>query len=496
MSIIQAMFAGSSALATFGEAMTVIGNNLSNANTTAFKASSSSFEDILIQTVGSSGSGASTQIGTGVGLADVRQNMSQGTSLPTANVFDMSINGNGFFSVRDTTVDPSAINEQTGARENIFYTRAGGFRKNLDDNLVNSSGHVLQGWELDADGVKTPDGVVDINFGAHETRIPTPTTLIDLSVNLDADQEIVDSVVHPYNANDALSYTHEAPIQVFDSLGRSHSLSVQFVKTAENMWDWHVTADSVDLDPTQAGPENRTAMPQPDAPAGVAYTSGVLEFSRSGRLNLEGSVPIRFNFRDANPQDILFNFGDAIGENVDGTPVVGSADSTNDFQRLNSSEFTYLPPSGGVADTGNTGLRGSRQNSGEFSLTSSAQNGFPSGALDTFSVNNQGIISGSYTNGETQSLYQIALNDFPDEEALRQVGANLFSETVASGLALANDAETGRLGSIVSFSLEQSNVDMSSEFVRMITTQRGFQANSRMVTVTDGMLEELLALKR
>lgn len=482
MSIMQAMFAGSSALINFGEAMTVIGNNLANANTTAFKASTSSFEDVLIQTVGSAKSGGENQVGTGVGLSAIQQNMAQGSFISTSNVTDISIDGKGFFMVKDPNLLTKL--DTSGRPQDTFYSRAGSFKKDIKGDLVSSGGMVLQGWELDVDGQQVAGGTKAINLSTFTNADPRATSKATVGVNLDSNTVAKDAAL-VYNPVDPSTYDFSTSIRVFDSRGRGHNVEIQFRKqqTADdNTWEWHAVTDEGD---GVLKAIDQIAANVKAAPTGAGYTSGVLKFNTLGKLSSEGSTPLLFSYDGAAPQEILFDFGDAL---------TASADSTNDFSKKT---LALLYDAGVlVAESNNTGGEGSIQVSSGFATLRLNQNGFPSGFLDKLAVNTDGEISGNYTNGQTKKLFQIALVDFDDEGALSQTGANLYKETVASGLPRVGTAQSGRLGAIVSNSLEQSNVDMSAEFVRMITTQRGFQANSRIVSVTDGMLEELISLKR
>lgn len=618
MSIIQAMFAGSSALTNFGEAMTVIGNNLANSNTTAFKASTSGFEDVLIQTVGSQGSGATTQVGTGVGLADVRQNMAQGSFSSTSNVTDMSIDGKGFFEVKDPTVSASKTVDQKGLPRDTFYTRAGGFSRNKAGLLVTPGGMVLQGWQLDSDGNQIAGGLSNIDLSKFVNIDPTATSLVKVGANLDASTKAKD-MTSAYNPSDASTYDFSTSVRVFDTKGTGHNVEIQFrklpmavpatvtagsaadnagktvtfdVKTPtgtpftvgqqiqvpisfqslvsstdkqtgsytytvtqadvtssqttntinvkstlanitglnltsgnrytmsvgtpagtaltianaagdngvteikgvanDNTWQWHAVVADSELDVSQQSGTTLNAIDTNSknvmaAPSGAGYTSGQLVFDNSGKLLQEGSTPLTFQFAGAQSQQILFDFGDAIGT---------MGDSTNDFSKKTTA-LTYDPTVTTVQpDVGNTGTAGSVQVTSGFATLHLEQNGFPPGYLDKLAISQKGEISGSFTNGQSRKLYQVALVDFDDETALEQVGSNLFAQTVASGLPRIGQPTSGRLGTVQGYSLEQSNVDMSAEFVRMITTQRGFQANSRIITVSDGMMEELMSLKR
>jgi flagellar hook protein FlgE len=588
MSILQAMFSGSSALINFGEAMTVIGNNLANANTTSFKASSTSFQDVLMQAVGRQGSGIETQVGTGVGLSAISQDMAQGSFTPSANVTDLSIDGTGFFKVRDLSFDDASV-DSTGKPEDTFYTRAGGFKKDVNGDLVNAGGLVIQGWELDEDGNQLSGGEGDINFTAFNIVDPTATTLVEVGANLDSSTTAIDQSV-TYDPDDATTYDFATSVRVIDTTGTGHVVELQFRKLplaveatargdngnnsisfdlseaatvdltftpvnggtaiessyslqsgnnaisienlgleddtlynishvvtdssnavstpilsnmigddgveeiigedSDNLWDWHVVVQTDELDVTQQGGGTLTALDQTSSNVKAAadnanYTTGRLQFDLSGRLDQEGSTPITFKFSGSETQEILFDFGDASG-------TLG--DATNDFSKA-TLDIVYGDAEL-ASDVGNTGGLGSKAQALDFSTNALSQNGFPAGYLDQLAVASDGTISGSYTNGQTKDLFQVAVVDFQDSTGLKQVGSNLFAETIESGTPLVGTAETGRLGSIISFSLENSNVDMSTEFVRMITIQRGFQANSRIITVTDGMLEELIALKR
>ncbi|MBF0161158.1 MAG: flagellar hook-basal body complex protein [Magnetococcales bacterium] len=636
MSITQAMYAGASALTNFSESITVIGNNLANSNTTAFKSSSASFEDVLIQTVGNSGAGGSTQVGTGTGLAGVRQDMTQGSFAPSANVTDLSIDGRGFFKVRSAISSTSAATTATNEPE-VFYTRAGSFRKEKEGNLVNTGGLILQGYALNESGERGGQ-MVDVNLAGFDRAPPSATTLVTAHVNLDSTtQAIMPSLVpvtptNPgdpltyvdaaaYNPNQPSTYNFSTAVRIFDSQGVGHSMELQFRKlpmktpatvvgnggtaaqqvtlnlsgeggvtltftptdsdpanpdqtkifrtvvdlpagvstlalsnlaaedgngtpqdvamhlaltngklyrvTAEpsnsevvvsrlagddgrdavtvgadndSTWEWHAVVNRRELESGRPDDSTLEAL-VPNAalkPAGLpsdssmvptsdGYYVGRLEFDRNGLLKREGSVPLTVQFRGAESQQVLFDFGRAVG-------TLG--DSTNDFFKEQPGNLVYKTATSAVADTSSHVGTSSVQVAGSSSTTKLDQDGYPTGIIDKISISPSGVITGSYTNSQTKRLFQIGLVDFPDEGALDQKGGNLFAETKASGQPLEGTPGSGRLGATVAYSLEQSNVDMSGEFVRMIATQRGFQANSRIVTVVDGMMEELLSLKR
>jgi len=124
------------------------------------------------------------------------------------------------------------------------------------------------------------------------------------------------------------------------------------------------------------------------------------------------------------------------------------------------------------------------------------QDGYPAGTLRSITVDDMGVITATYSNGEMTPVFQVALADFPSYDGLSKMGNNLYAQSMASGQALPSTAGTGRLGTISPQSLEMSNVDLAEEFVKMITTQRAFQANSRVITTSDEILQELINIKR
>ena len=226
---------------------------------------------------------------------------------------------------------------------------------------------------------------------------------------------------------------------VFDSLGVAHQVKINFTKTGANSWSWAAAADPADTG---------IAVGQVAAGAGVLpVNNGVLAFSTSG-IETSSTGSLSFTFPDG------------------ATPTTPSID------------FTQM-----------TQFSGQGQPTGQT-------DGFTSGTLVTFSVGNSGEVSGVYTNGSTQVLGQIALANFLNSAGLLRSGQNNFAPTSASGSANIGIAGTGGRGTVTTGALEMSNVDLATQFTSMITAERGFQANSRVITTSDEMLQELVNLKR
>lgn len=325
------------------------------------------------------------------------------------------------------------MNGTVGGQTGNFFTRDGQFQVDKDGFLVNGRGLRVQGYTADALENIDPQ-LGDLQFNALASPV-NATGEATFSLNLDASEEIIAGGFDPADPSATSNFT--TTITVHDSLGGSHDMEVYFTKTADNTWNWNAMADGT----------------------GVVSASGQLTFDTDGRLQTSVTNQSNFNFDGATPnQAIEFDFGDAIAD-------------------------------------GGTGLLGTTQFSAASSMNSQGQDGYPPGDLQTLTVDDQGMITGTFTNGQRRVLGQAALATFNNYN-LKRMGGNLWGETTQSGEPSYGTAGTGSRGDISSATLEQSNVDLAAEFVSMITSQRGFQANSRTITTADQMLQEVIAIKR
>ena len=419
--MIGSLFAGISGLSANSTAMTVIGDNIANVNTTAFKSNKSSFANVLSQSLGGSATGG---IGRGVEFWGVSPSWSQGSIESTSNATDMAINGKGFFMVEDDS-------------GSAFYTRAGEFSFNKDGDLVNPDGLYVQGYTVSsiaADDTITLGPIENINVPGESTAPPQATTTSTLDINLDAGAAV----------NDTYSSTQT----VYDSLGNGIPLTLTFDKTAANVWTASVTV-----------------------PAGT--------------LNVGGTIGI---------SDNTLNFGND-GTLSNGTDpkitITGLASGAVDISDAASSAITWdLFDTAGVTNGDLT------QYAAASTTNFNTQNGYAAGNLRGVSVDEKGFVTGVYSNGQLTPLYQVVLAEFPSYFGLSKMGKNLYAESRASGQAMTGVPLSGSLGSISPSAIEMSNVDLAQEFVKMITTQRAFQANSRVITTSDEILQELISLKR
>jgi flagellar hook protein FlgE len=413
--MIGSLFAGVSGLNVNSQALSVIGDNIANVNTTAFKSSRSSFANILSQSL--TGTGAS-EIGRGVEFWTTTPMWSQGTIENTTNPTDMAINGRGFFTLRDST----------GA---YFYSRAGDFSFDRDGYLINPDGLFVQGYEVlsvNPDGTLNLGVVSDVNVPDQSTDPPSATTGFTMDVNVDAGAADLD--------------TYATTLIVYDSLGNGIPMTITFEKQTANQWD---------------------------ATVGVP----------AGTLGGGGSITIIDN---------TFNF------NGDGSLQNGT-DPTITINGL-ASGASPMSINWDVFDTAGATNGDLTQYANPSVTTFQTQDGYTSGVLRGVQVDESGVVTGSYSNGQLTPLFQVVLSDFPNYYGLSKMGKNLYAESRDSGQAMPGTPQSGRLGSISPSAIEMSNVDLAQEFVKMITTQRAFQANSRVITTSDEILSELLNIKR
>jgi flagellar hook protein FlgE len=415
--MIGSLFAGMVGLNVNSTSMTVLGDNIANVNTTAFKSNRSSFANILASSLAGS---VSSDVGRGVQFQGTTPMWTQGTIENTNNPTDMAINGSGFFVLEDSG----------GAN---FYSRAGEFHFDRDGNLVNLGGLFVQGYEVtgtNPDGTLVLGAVTNINTSAQGSSPPFATDSLSVDVNLDSDT--------------AALGTYATTTTVYDSLGNAIPLTITFTKDAVLPNVWTATPS---VPPTVA------------ALVDVNISVAGLSFDANGNLiggGIDPDITISNLISGANDMTISWDILDATGAS-NGSLTQYSSPSTTTYQN---------------------------------------QNGYPSGTLRTVDVNEFGVVTGSYSNGQLTPLFQLVMADFPSYYGLTKMGKNLYAESLESGPALYGTPQSGRLGSVSTSAVEMSNVDLAAEFVKMITTQRAFQANSRVITTSDEILNELINLKR
>jgi flagellar hook protein FlgE len=432
--MITSLYTAISGLSASGTTLSVIGDNIANMNTIGFKCSRVGFGDVLSQTL--AGGAGSSQVGRGVLISGVTPLFTQGSFETTESVLDLAIDGDGFFIVNDGSGN--------------FYTRAGQFSIDKNGNVVNPDGLILQGYLADDTGTIT-GSLGDMNI-ANVQSTAKMTAQANIALNLNSDSAI-QTTAFTLDGNgdtvndDPANYNFSSTLTVYDSQGGDHQITLYFEKTADNAWTVHYV--------------------HPDAtnPALLVEAgSQALSFDVNGALTNDNSTTaINFNFGTSvtSPQAVLFDYGTGTGE----TPA-------------------------------GTGLDGTTQFASDFAVMSLGQDGYAAGSLKNMAISSDGVMTGIFTNGQTRAIGQVALGKFIAPDKLSKLGRNLFAESFDSGQPIVGAASTSGLGRVLSNTLELSNVDLAEQFVKMISAQRGFQANSRIITTTDELLQELVNLKR
>ncbi len=347
---------------------------------------------------------------------------------------DAAISGAGFFVVNSL---PDGTGEQV-------YTRAGSFSPDFLGNLRTPSGQFLQGWQLDAnEEVVDVNNVETVNVGI-VAGLATATNEVRIGANLSADQldhvgayavgDLADGTVEPHFSRN---------VQVYDSLGRPQTMTMGFLKTAANTWQSEIYA----ADPTVV-----TA-------GAVPLASGTVTFNGDGSL--------------------ATNAFDGLAVAIDWAAATGADDSTITFDL------------GAVGETG-----GLTQFASPTNVVFVQQNGAEVGELNGVSINDEGYVVASFTNGQERKLYQLPLATFANPAGLGPRSGNVFAQTDQSGEFNLRVAGRGGAGSLAPSALEAANVDLAEEFTKMIVTQRAYSANSRVITTTNSMLEELIQISR
>lgn len=444
MSITKTLYTGVAGMSAHGTALSVVGDNIANMNTTGYKAERTVFADLLGRSMM-----MTNQSGSGVQITDIRRTFSQGTLLTTDSPTDLAINGKGFFIVKGM---------MSGTNAN-FFTRAGQFTLDKDGNMVNPQGFIAQGYLVNNNG-EIDNQLTDLTI-ANSVLPPRSSAEIIISANLDATAAEDPGGLAFDPAAPGSTSNFSTAITVYDSLGSAHRVDIYFRKTQDAditvpqfaQWEYHALVDGGELTGGTLG-----------TPVEVA--TGRLDFTSDGWLQAETETLAwdsvgggTDTFLGASAQAITFDFGNAIAD-------------------------------GGNGQTGATNYASSS------TIRSQEQDGYSTGELAGVGIQTDGKVLAVYSNGEQRLVAQMAIATFEAEEELIRAGDNMWAANTASGDARIGAAATGSAGAITSGALEQSTVDLAGEFVNMIAYQRGFQANSRTVSTADQLYQEVVNLKR
>lgn len=378
--------------------------------------------------------GVGSETGFGVRMARTQQVFAQGSLLNTDGPTDVALSGDGFFIVKGSV----------GGVDGSFYTRAGQCTVRNDGTLVNPGGLAVQGYRAN------PDGTFSSQLGPIElpttTLPPRPTSRLTVSANLDSSSVTPTGAFDPNNPGPTSNFS--TAMTTYDSLGTPHSVSVYYRRTGANAWEYHALANGAEVAGGTAGRNTEVA-------------AGTLTFNTNGSLQSTASTSGgTVSFNGARPgQALTFDFG---------TPVA----------------------------SGGTGLTGMTQFGSPSTLTSQRQDGYAPGDLSNVRVDSNGTVNGVFTNGQTVAIAKLAVARFRSNDGLARAGHNVWAATRDSGEAAVGAAGEGGRASVVAGALEQSNVDVTQQFVELIGHQRSFQANSKTITTADQMLQELMNISR
>jgi flagellar hook protein FlgE len=450
--MMRALFAGVSGLRNHQVRMDVIGNNIANVNTVAFKSSRVTFAESFNQLLqgatrppANSGGRNPLQIGNGMNIASIDTKFTQGTIQGTGVQTDLAISGDGFFVVKG--------NGRT------LYTRAGNFQFDANGRLVApSNGFIVQGINADPLGnFSSSSAVTDVDLSLNMKSPARATQNLTLAGNLNLNQQIIQT------SPTTQSEPHQMSITVYDTAGQAHNLVMTFNQVftgtppvPDNTWTFSITSASATVEAIDNG--------SPPATAPLDANQGLVTFNASGQM---------------------VDFGNGL--------VSLSAEQV----RIRVSPTSGGTPFDILLDPGTlNGIDGLSQFSNPSNAVFTSQDGYTSGDLQDITIDSTGLLTGFYTNGVSRPVAQVSLASFNNPTAMLRVGENMFDPSANSGVAVLGFAGTSNTSTITASALESSNVDLSEQFTEMITAQRGFQAAARVITTSDEMLTELVNLKR
>ncbi len=400
-----------SGLAATSESLNAIANNLANMNTDGYKDETLDFASVFSQMQGTSGNGDPIQVGNGVQVAGTTSNFTNGDLDSTGVASNMALQGNGFFVVQDGTGED--------------FTRDGDFTVNSQGQLATQGGQLVLGYPA-------VDGLV-------QTGAPLAPIIVDQANNIPAVATTSFQMTTNLDATATVGTTYSSPIAVYDSLGQSHDLTINYTNTAANTWTYSITLPAADT----GGTGNPTTV-----------ATGTLDFNSSGVLTSPtGTVP--------------------------GITISGLADGAATMN------LTWdLSGSGGTEAI--------TQQAGTSATSETTQNGYATGTLTGYTVLSDGTVQGQFSNEQTLTLGQVAVASFANNQGLTQTADNNYQASAASGAAVIGQAGAGGDGTITDGSVEESNVSLSAEFANMIVAQQGYEANAKVLTTLDQVYQATL----
>jgi flagellar hook protein FlgE len=433
---------GLSGLNAASQNLDVIGNNIANANTVGMKQSRAEFSDLVATSI-AAGGGSSLTPGIGVAVADIAQNFSQGTVSVTGNNLDLAIDGSGLFQV-------------TKSDGTTAYTRNGQFKLDKSGNIVTNTGDNLMGFPTDATGKATSITPQKLTLPTGAPVAANATASITAEFNLDASAPVAASLATPTPRS-----TYGTSLTTFDSQGNSLPLNLYFTRIAPGSVSGIAAAPpATDQWAVYNNLDTTTTTYQP---------IGFMTFNSAGALSQV--------YANSTP--------------ASATPT---ATATTLFGQL---PITITNPNVTAGDISPTlDLTKATQYGTSFSVSNLTQDGYTSGSFTGLSIDPTGVITTTYSNGQTlKTGGMVALANFRNVQGLEPVGGGEYLQTFKSGAPVLGNPAVGQFGRLQSGAVEDSNVDLTTELVNMMTAQRDYQANAQTIKTQDQVLSTLVNLR-
>lgn len=510
---------GLSGLNAASRALDVTSNNVANSATVGFKAGQAHFADVYANSLNGSGS---SQTGIGTTTTSVQQQFTQGNITSTNNSLDISINGSGFFRMNTNGT--------------ITYSRTGQFHLDKSGYVIDDQQRRLTGYLADSQGVITKASPQDLLLSS-ANQAPAATgksgaAKQGVTANLNFDSR-VEAPIGTFDTTKAAplatnTYNYSTATTIYDTLGNAHTLTFYVVKVTPPAvvaaQAAYTTAAATYSTFASAHPTEATALTVAQTAYDASPTAANLLALNNAKAAAETAavgMGTAFTAQDAAQKALATEKAQQhtpsdwkVYTSVDGTATANSGMPSNTLSFDTSGKL--ITGSGNLpvninlnkvlADQGQTNKAGSplafnidfgesTQFGSAFSPNSMVQDGYTSGRLTGVSVDENGIISGNYSNGKTRNLGQVALAGFTNPNGLTSLGGNQWAETDASGTALVGTPNSGALGVLKSSTIEESNVDLTAELVNMITEQRNYQANAQSIKTQDSIMQTLVNLR-
>jgi flagellar hook protein FlgE len=411
--------------------MSTISHNLANVSTTGFKKSRTDFADVIASSVSTD---PRKMVGSGVVVKSTTQQFAEGNLTTTSNALDLALVGEGFFTMKTT-----------GVSDSTTYTRNGSFSVDSNNNVVDAQGSYLMVYPVDSDGNVTATGAGGLtNLQIQQTSgTPKATDKISTAVQLSSTSTIKgDKADYKFDRTDTTTYNNSVATRVYDANGNPMTMTNYYVRT--NDGDANAT-------PATTGTWN-------------VYT-------------FVGDQPMKVNGSDG-PVTLTY----------DNKGALATTPSKITFDQ-------FVPTSGAAAQNITLDLANSTQLSSAFSVNAKSQNGVPVGQLAGVTVSDAGLIQASFSNGDVVPLGKVALAKFSTPAGLRQIGNSYWAATGVSGTAVLGSASADGFGSLMSGTIEGSNVDITEELVNLIAAQRNFQANAKALDTASQVSQTIFNIR-